>query len=55
MSLALVIGGTRSGKSAHAERLAAATGLPVRYVGTADGSDAAMAESSPSATFGPTP
>jgi histidinol-phosphate/aromatic aminotransferase/cobyric acid decarboxylase-like protein len=44
MSLALVIGGTRSGKSAHAERLAAATGLPVRYVGTADGSDPAMAE-----------
>lgn len=44
MSLALVIGGTRSGKSAHAERLAIATGLPVRYVATADGSDAAMAD-----------
>jgi histidinol-phosphate/aromatic aminotransferase/cobyric acid decarboxylase-like protein/adenosyl cobinamide kinase/adenosyl cobinamide phosphate guanylyltransferase len=44
MSLTLVIGGTRSGKSAHAERLAAATGLPVRYVATADGGDPAMAD-----------
>lgn len=44
MSLALVIGGTRSGKSAHAERLAAASGLPVRYVATADGSDPSMAQ-----------
>lgn len=44
MSLALVIGGTRSGKSVHAERLAAATGLPVRYVATADASDPAMAD-----------
>jgi histidinol-phosphate/aromatic aminotransferase/cobyric acid decarboxylase-like protein/adenosyl cobinamide kinase/adenosyl cobinamide phosphate guanylyltransferase len=43
MSLALVIGGTRSGKSAHAERLALARGGPVRYVATADGADPSMA------------
>ncbi|MCW3015162.1 MAG: aminotransferase class I/II-fold pyridoxal phosphate-dependent enzyme [Solirubrobacterales bacterium] len=42
MSLTVVIGGTRSGKSAHAEALASATGLPVRYVATADGGDASM-------------
>jgi histidinol-phosphate/aromatic aminotransferase/cobyric acid decarboxylase-like protein/adenosyl cobinamide kinase/adenosyl cobinamide phosphate guanylyltransferase len=42
MSLSLVIGGTRSGKSAHAERLALASGLPVRYVATADAGDPAM-------------
>lgn len=44
MTLTLVIGGTRSGKSAHAERMALASGLPVRYVATADATDPAMAE-----------
>jgi histidinol-phosphate/aromatic aminotransferase/cobyric acid decarboxylase-like protein/adenosyl cobinamide kinase/adenosyl cobinamide phosphate guanylyltransferase len=44
MSLTLVMGGTRSGKSSHAERLALGTGLPVRYLASADGADPAMAE-----------
>src|SRR3954469_13039240 len=44
MSLPLVIGGTRSGKSARAEALATATGRPVRYVATADASDGSMRE-----------
>lgn len=44
MSLTLVIGGTRSGKSDRAETLARATGLPVRYVATAEPSDPAMAD-----------
>lgn len=43
MSVTLVIGGTRSGKSAHAERLAHASGMPVRYVATADPGDPSMA------------
>src|SRR5579859_5035387 len=42
MSLTLVIGGIRSGKSARAEALAAATGLPVRYLATADPDDTSM-------------
>jgi histidinol-phosphate/aromatic aminotransferase/cobyric acid decarboxylase-like protein/adenosyl cobinamide kinase/adenosyl cobinamide phosphate guanylyltransferase len=42
MSLTLVLGGTRSGKSAHAERLALASGQRVRYVGTADAADRSM-------------
>jgi histidinol-phosphate/aromatic aminotransferase/cobyric acid decarboxylase-like protein/adenosyl cobinamide kinase/adenosyl cobinamide phosphate guanylyltransferase len=42
MTLSLVIGGTRSGKSAHAERLALTSGLPVRYVATADAGDPGM-------------
>jgi histidinol-phosphate/aromatic aminotransferase/cobyric acid decarboxylase-like protein/adenosyl cobinamide kinase/adenosyl cobinamide phosphate guanylyltransferase len=44
MTLTLVMGGTRSGKSARAEQLALASGLPVRYVATADSEDRAMAE-----------
>ena len=44
MSLTLVTGGVRSGKSARGEALAAATGRPVRYVATADGGDATMAD-----------
>jgi histidinol-phosphate/aromatic aminotransferase/cobyric acid decarboxylase-like protein len=44
MTLTLVIGGTRSGKSTHAERIAHASGLPVRYVATADASDPTMAQ-----------
>jgi histidinol-phosphate/aromatic aminotransferase/cobyric acid decarboxylase-like protein/adenosyl cobinamide kinase/adenosyl cobinamide phosphate guanylyltransferase len=43
MTVTVVIGGTRSGKSAHAEQLARASGLPVRYVATADAHDPAMA------------
>jgi len=42
VSLTVVTGGTRSGKSARAEALATAAGLPVRYVATADDADPAM-------------
>jgi len=44
MGLTLVLGGTRSGKSAHAEALARDSGLPVRYVATADPGDRSMQE-----------
>jgi adenosylcobinamide kinase/adenosylcobinamide-phosphate guanylyltransferase len=44
VTLTVVIGGTRSGKSARAELLATETGLPVRYVATADPTDPTMRE-----------
>ena len=42
MSVALITGGVRSGKSARAEALATATGRPVRYIATANAADASM-------------
>jgi adenosylcobinamide kinase/adenosylcobinamide-phosphate guanylyltransferase len=39
----LILGGARSGKSRHAERLAAASGLPVTVIATAEALDAEMA------------
>jgi len=42
MGLTLVLGATRSGKSAYAEALARASRLPVRYVATADDGDGSM-------------
>lgn len=41
--ITLVLGGARSGKSRHAQELAASYGLPVLYVATATASDAEMA------------
>lgn len=44
MSLVLVLGGTRSGKSETAESLAFDSGAPVVYVATASATDAEMVE-----------
>ena len=44
MSLVFLLGGARSGKSAMAQRLAAASGVPVTLVATAEARDADMAE-----------
>jgi adenosylcobinamide kinase/adenosylcobinamide-phosphate guanylyltransferase len=40
MAISLILGGARSGKSAHAEQLASASGLPVTYIATAQVYDA---------------
>jgi adenosylcobinamide kinase/adenosylcobinamide-phosphate guanylyltransferase len=42
--ITFVLGGARSGKSAHAEKLAAQSGLPVTYIATARIGDAEFAE-----------
>ncbi|MCH7230833.1 Rv2231c family pyridoxal phosphate-dependent protein CobC [Glycomyces sp. L485] len=44
MTLHLVLGGTRSGKSARAEQLAARSGFPVAYVATGSAFDEEMSE-----------
>ncbi len=44
MTLVLLLGGARSGKSALAVRLARASGLPVTFLATAEARDAEMVE-----------
>lgn len=44
MSVHLILGGARSGKSSHAERLALASQGPLHYIATAEAGDAEMAD-----------
>jgi adenosylcobinamide kinase/adenosylcobinamide-phosphate guanylyltransferase len=44
MKRCLILGGARSGKSAHAEQLALASGLEIVYIATASAGDGEMAD-----------